>query len=177
VAESPETPQNPGPCARCAERFGSCCTLTPGQEEFCFPLSASERAGMEAAGAQAEHFAAQENTAGFVDNLCRLFPGEDAALKALFPLGGAHHRLAITAKGACRLLGGAGCVLPRAARPFYCLLYPFWIRGGLVMYFEYERCQALQEGRGAGSLMRRLGVTETDIRQLHRGLRKAWNLP
>lgn len=176
MAESAETPQNPGPCVRCAERFGSCCTLTPGQEEFCFPLSDAERAGMVSAGAQAQHFAAQENTAAFVDNLCRLFPGEDAALKALFPLGGTHMRLAITAKGACRLLGGTGCVLPRAARPIYCLLYPFWLRSGQIMYFEYDRCQALLEGRCAGPLMRRLGVTESEIRQLHRDLRAAWSL-
>jgi len=177
VTAAPEAPQNDSPCARCAEHFGTCCTLTPGQEECCFPLSAAERARMEAAGAQAQHFASQENTAAFVENLCRLFPGEDATVRTLFPPGATHDRLAITAKGACRLLGGLGCVLPRAARPLYCLLYPFWIRGGQRMYFEYERCQALLEGRGPGSLMRRLGTTETEIRQLYNDLRKAWCLP
>jgi hypothetical protein len=176
VANTTATTQDSDACARCAQRFGSCCRLEPGQEEYCFPLSAAEHAGMTAAGAKPEHFAAQENTAAFVENLCRLFPGEEAALRALFPLGDAHERLAITPAGTCGLLGESGCGLPRAARPLYCLLYPFWIRGGLLMYFEFERCLALLEGCGAGSLMRRLGMVEAGIRTLHNDLRMAWGL-
>ena len=164
-------------CARCAERSGTCCSLDPGQEEFCFPLSAVERAAMEAAGARPEHFDSEQNSAPFVDNLLRLFPGEEAGLRDLFPAGGRHDRLALTATGACRLLGLQGCVLPRQARPLYCRLFPFWVRGGRQMYFEFAQCQALVEGRGAAGLMRRLDMTGEGVRHLYTELRRAWGLP
>ena len=177
MANSADTPADAGACARCAQRFGSCCTLTPGQEEFCFPLSPAERAAMTAAGAGGEHFAAEANSAGFVDNLRRLFPGEDAAVRRLFPATAVHDRLAVTPAGDCRLLGVAGCTLPREARPLYCRLYPFWVRAGQLMYFEFDHCLALQESRGARSLLRCLDVTESHVRHLYRDLRKAWGLP
>ena len=164
-------------CARCAERSGTCCSLTPGEEEFCFPLSASERAAMTAAGAGPEHFARQENTAAFADNLCRLFPGEEERIRALFPLAAAHDRLALSPAGECLLRGSEGCVLPQEARPLYCRLFPFWVRGGQRMYFEFEECLALREGRGAAGLLRRLGITEAHVRHLYTELRKAWGLP
>jgi Fe-S-cluster containining protein len=164
-------------CARCAERCGTCCTLKPGQEEFCFPLSRREREAMEAAGATAEHFARQENTAGFRDNVSRLFPGEAEAIDALFPAQGAHDRLALLEGGACALLGPMGCLLPRAARPLYCRLFPFWIRAGRELFFEFEECEAQREAGGGASLMRRLGVTSEDVRKTYRELRMAWGLP
>ncbi len=131
---------------------------------------------MEAAGAGPEMFFVQENTPGFVDNLCRLFPGEDAALRALFPAGGVHDRLALLPSGLCLLLGPEGCRLPREARPYYCRLFPFWIRGGRQMYFEFKDCQALREGGGGAGLLKRLGMTETGVFDLYQRLRKAWGL-
>lgn len=163
-------------CSRCAEFSGTCCTLSPGSEEFCFPLSASERAAMEAAGAEPEMFFRQANTAGFVDNLCRLFPGEAEKIHALFPAEGLHDRLAVSPTGACRLLGPQGCRLPQEARPHYCRLFPFWIRAGRQMYFEFKECQALRESRGGAGLLRRLGMTETGVLDLYHRLREAWGL-
>jgi Fe-S-cluster containining protein len=176
VADDSGIPPDINVCARCATRFGSCCTLTPGQEEYCFPLSAQERQRMIAAGAEPEHIARQENTDGFLDNLCRLLPGDADTIRGIFPLGCEHERLAITDTGRCRLLGDEGCRLPREARPLYCLLYPFWIRSGLMLYFEYDRCLALREGRGARALLHSLGMSETGVRILHNDLRKAWGL-
>jgi len=163
-------------CRRCAEATATCCCLTPGQEEFCFPLSGLERAAMEAAGAGADMFFIQDNTPAFVDNLCRLFPGEEAALQALFPVGGAHDRLALTPAGACLLLGPEGCRLPRQARPFYCRLFPFWIRSGRQLYFEFKDCLALRESRGGAGLLKRLGMTETGVFDTYHQLREAWGL-
>lgn len=163
-------------CRRCAERSGTCCALTPGQEEFCFPLSASERTAMEAAGAEASMFIAQDNTPAFVDNISRLFPGEDAHIRALFPAGGSHDRLAILPTGECMMLGPEGCRLPREARPLYCRLFPFWIRSGRQMYFEFTDCQALRESRGGAALLRRLGMTETEVFDMYHSLREAWGL-
>ncbi|MBU1229227.1 MAG: zinc/iron-chelating domain-containing protein [Proteobacteria bacterium] len=163
-------------CRRCAETSGTCCSLSPGQEEFCFPLSARERADMESAGAEALMFFAQENTAAFVDNICRLFPGEDARVRALFPAGGGHDRLALSPSGQCLLLGPEGCRLPREARPYYCRLFPFWVRAGRQMYFEFKDCLALRESRGGAGLLKRLGMTETGVFDLYQRLREAWGL-
>lgn len=164
-------------CARCARFSGTCCTLTPGQEEFCFPLSARERAAMEAAGAKAEHFTRQANTPGFLDNLCRLFPGEAGTIQALFPAEGSHDRLTVSLTGECQLLGPAGCLLPRQARPFYCRLFPFWIRTGRQLYFEFDHCQAQRESQGGSGLLERLGMTGADVRHAYSELRRAWGLP
>lgn len=164
-------------CARCAQESGTCCTLTPGQEEFCFPLSARERAAMEAAGAKAGHFTRQANTQAFLDNLGRLFPGEAAAIQALFPADGSHDRLTVSATGGCQLLGPAGCLLPRPARPFYCRLFPFWIRTGRQLYFEFEHCQAQRESRSGSGLLERLEMTGADVRHVYLELRRAWGLP
>ncbi|MBU1040486.1 MAG: zinc/iron-chelating domain-containing protein [Proteobacteria bacterium] len=163
-------------CSRCAQSSGTCCTLSPGSEEFCFPLSGSERTAMQAAGATPEMFSSQANTAGFVDNLCRLFPGEGEKVRALFPTEGFHDRLAVSLTGECLLLGPRGCSLPREARPLYCRLFPFWIRAGRQMYFEFKECQALRESRGGGGLLKRLGMTETGVFDLYHRLREAWGL-
>ena len=163
-------------CRRCAESSGTCCTLSPGEEEYCFPLSGRERADMEAAGAEPDSFSPQANTQAFLDNICRLFPGEVAKIQALFPAGGSHDRLAVSPDGACLLLGPNGCSLPRAARPLYCRLFPFWVRTGRQMYFEFKDCQALRESRGGAGLLKRLGMTEQGVFDLYHRLREAWGL-
>lgn len=164
-------------CARCAKVSGTCCTLSPGQEEYCFPLSARERADMERAGARDEHFFSQANTEAFLDNICRLFPGEAAAIQALFPTNGVHDRLAVSAAGACLLLGPQGCLLPRVARPLYCRLFPFWLRAGRQLYFEFSTCLAQAEARDGAGLLGRLDMTAAGVRQLYLELRRAWDLP
>lgn len=170
-----------GVCARCAQNSGTCCSLAVGHEEYCFPISATERRAMEKAGAGPGHFQAQENTPGFLDNLCRLFPGEEAAVGALFPQGGFHDRLAVggNASGSlsCLLLGPQGCALPRQARPLYCRLFPFWVRGGSVLYFDFQECQAVRERRGPGQMYQALGMGEDEARALYASLRQAWGLP
>lgn len=165
-------------CARCATRSGTCCTLEPGNEEFCFPLSRSERASMESAGATAGHFFRQANTQPFMDNLGRLFPGEANVLRSLFPEDGAHDRLAINSAGACLLLGSAGCLLPREARPLYCRLFPFWISQGRQLYFSLDSCQAqIEAGGGGAGLLRRLRMTSAGVTHTYLELRRAWGLP
>ena len=176
-----QTGGDAGVCARCAEHSGTCCSLARGSEEYCFPLSATERRAMEQAGAGPEHFCGQENTPGFLDNLCRLFPGEEEVVRGLFPAGGDHHRLAVTDNGqesvSCRLLGPGGCTLPRQARPLYCRLFPFWVRGGSVLFFDFQDCQAVRERRGPGPMYQALGMGEGEARELYAALRQAWGLP
>lgn len=132
---------------------------------------------MEAAGASGLDFACQANTNAFVDNLCRLFPGEAQAITRLFPSSGFHDRLAIAADGGCALLGPEGCRLPRPARPLYCRLFPFWIRARRELYFEFDKCLAQREARGGASLLMRLGMTSENVRHTYSELRMAWGLP
>jgi hypothetical protein len=131
---------------------------------------------MEAAGASPEVFFSQPNTSAFVDNVSRLFPGEQVRIHELFPPEGVHDRLAVDAGGACLLLGPEGCRLPREARPYYCRLFPFWIRSSRQMYFEFKECQALRESRGGAGLLKRLGMTEPGVFDLYHRLREAWGL-
>ena len=169
-----------GVCARCARQSGTCCSLEVGNEEYCFPVSPTERQAMEQAGAGPEHFHPQDNTPEFLDNILRLFPGEDEVVRALFPADARHDRLAVRPNDAgslsCMLLGPTGCALPRSARPLYCRLFPFWVRGGTVLYFDFQDCQAVRERRGPGQMYQALGMDEGEARALYASLRQAWGL-
>lgn len=165
---------DPHVCARCAASGPTCCTLTPGQEEFCFPLSEIERHRILEAGAGKGFFAQEANTSAFLDNLRKLFPGEEGRLDELFPARGAHFRLATGPDGECKLLGPEGCTLPREARPYYCRLFPLWPQRGEVMVFGAGRCLARQEAHGLNAILRLLGESKENLRHLHGRLRLAW---
>jgi len=165
---------DPKICARCAATGPTCCTLTPGHEEFCFPLSEIERHRILETRAGKGVFARERNTSAFLDNLLKLFIGEQARLEELFPAHGEHYRLATGADGRCMLLGPAGCTLPREARPYYCRIFPLWPDRGEVRVFSLGRCLARQEARGLAAIMRLLGETHPHLNHLHGRLRLAW---
>lgn len=167
---------DPHVCVRCAAAGPTCCVLTPGQEEFCFPLAEIERHRILEAGAGKGFFAQEANTSAFLDNVRKLFPGEEARLDELFPARGAHFRLATAPDGRCMLLGPAGCTLPREARPYYCRLFPLWPERGEVLVFGAGRCLARQEARGLIPMLRLLGESKENLRHLHGRLRLAWGL-
>lgn len=169
-----KTSGEPGVCARCALVSDTCCRLSPGQEEFCFPLSGEESALIAAADVGVGGVVQERNTEAFVENLCRLFPGERDRVHALFPEGGEHVRLGLDGKGGCSFLGPQGCALPREARPFYCRLFPFWVRTGRIMVFEFKDCLAQRESLGSGDLFRPLGLDRQTARDLYARLRRAW---
>ncbi len=106
-----------------------------------------------------------------MDNLCRLFGAEARAHQGAVPAGGFHDRLAVTKAGACALLGRQGCRLPRSARPYYCRLYPFWIRDGRQLYFQFSQCLAQKEAAGTAALLSSRGLTNADILDLYPRLR------
>jgi Fe-S-cluster containining protein len=164
-------------CARCAAAGPTCCRLEPGQEEHCFPVSEIESHRILEADAGTGAFASEPNTTAFKANLRKLFPGIGQVVDALFPLNKHHLRLATDASGACKLLGPAGCVLPREARPYYCRLFPFWVLGGRLHVFEAASCLVRREHRGQAGLLAALSTTESEVRRLHGRLRMAWGLP
>ena len=164
-------------CARCALQGPTCCSMDPGREEFCFPLSETEQARMRECRPDSGGFVLQDNSVAFVDGVCHLFPGEDALVRAMFPPRKQHLRLAVDGQGACRLLGPAGCLLPREARPYYCRLFPFWVTGGEIMIFDAPGCLVRRESKTIPAALALLGMTRAQVLDLHGRLRLLWGLP
>jgi Fe-S-cluster containining protein len=170
-------PPDPEVCRRCAAAGPTCCTLSPGQEEFCFPLSLAEKERMQELLPDTGGFVLQDNGKAFVDSVARLFPGEEGLVRGIFPQHRQHFRLAVAANGDCRFLGPNGCLLPAEARPYYCRLYPFWITNERITCFDSPRCLARREARGPGEMIALLGTSAAAIRDLHGRLRLAWGFP
>lgn len=165
-------------CRSCAENGPTCCELSPGQEEWCFPISEMERHRIvEQVGLSRGAFTPEPNSGAFLANLHRLFPRERQALQVLFPETGRHLRLSVTDAGHCVFLRAAGCRLPRPARPYYCRLFPFWVAGGRVTAFAAAECLVHRQGRTIAGMLTLLGATEARVRELHGRLRLAWGLP
>ncbi len=166
---------DPFVCARCARQGPTCCELSPGTEEVCFPLSDYERERIEKCAPGSGGFALQVNTAVFIDNLHKLFPDERRKVNSLFPPGGQHYRLAVDEKGKCVFLGPEGCRLSKKNRPFYCRLFPFWVIGNMkISVLESSGCLAQQENRTPGGIIRSVCLDQEEILELHKQLRKAW---
>lgn len=168
---------DPGVCARCASLGSTCCHLAPGHEEFCFPLSNTEKDRIQETLPGKGGFVLEANSEAFVDNVCRLFPGEEDTVRTLFPKGKSHYRLAVGKDGACRFLGPEGCAVPREIRPYYCRLFPFWMAGNEVIIFDSESCLARREARNLNRMLESIGTTRAVVRDLFGRLRLAWNLP
>ena len=165
-------------CRCCAEDGPTCCTLSPGQEEACFPLSEMERHRIvEQVGLSRGAFTLEANSGAFRASLYRLFPRERAILDTLFPDAGRHLRLSCDAAGRCVFLRADGCRLPRAVRPYYCRLFPFWVAGGRVTAFAAAECLVHRQGRTVAGMLALLDGTEARVRDLHGRLRLAWGLP
>lgn len=164
-------------CARCALQGPTCCSMDPGRVEFCFPLSETEQGHVRECLPDSGGFVPQDNTAAFVDGVCRLFPGEDAQVRALFPPRKQHMRLAVDGRGACRLLGPRGCLLPREARPYYCRLFPFWVAGEEITLFDAPGCLVRRESKTIQAALALLHMTRAQVLDLHGRLRLLWGLP
>ncbi len=165
-------------CARCAAVGPTCCVMTPGHEDQCFPVSEMERQRIvEQVGLSRGTFTPEANGASFLASLRRLFPGERQAVEALFPPGGRHLRLSTGPSGRCVFLRADGCFLPRPVRPYYCRLFPFWMAAGRVSAFAATTCLVHREGRTVAGMLALLDMTEAQVRDLHGRLRLAWGLP
>lgn len=163
-------------CARCAACGPTCCRLTPGQEDLCFPVSEIERQRIVEFGPKKSGLTGAPNSKSFLDNLMRLFPRDRAHLDRLFPPHGEHLRLATRPDGSCSFLGSAGCALPREARPYYCRLFPFWVSAGAVTAFEAKGCLAFAEGRTVNGMLSSLSMSRVMVLELHGRMRMAWGM-
>ncbi len=168
---------DPAVCKRCALAGPTCCILTPGQEEFCFPLAVAEKDRIQELAPDQGGFALEPNSKAFVDMLLRLFPDERELVRSLFPENKFHFRLAVDKEGKCRFLGQNGCVVPLEARPYYCRLFPFWMVGDQVTVFDMAACLARKEGVHRNGIMDLLGASPAQVRDLMGRLRLVWGLP
>lgn len=165
---------DPFVCARCAHQGPTCCEITSGSAEVCFPLSDFERERIEKCAPDNGGFAIQANTAVFIENLYKLFPDERRQVNNLFPVNEVHTRLAITDQGKCGFLGDEGCILAKEIRPFYCRIFPFWVIGKSVSVLESSTCLAQLENKTPGGMIRSLCLDLEEIFLLNEQLRKAW---
>jgi Fe-S-cluster containining protein len=164
-------------CARCAAVGSTCCTLTPGQEDLCFPVSEIERQRIVEFGPPRGGLTGAPNSSAFLDHLTRLFPRDRERLEQAFPSHGEHLRLATHPDGRCTFLCSTGCILPREARPYYCRLFPFWVSAGAVTAFEAKGCLACREGRFVSGMLPLFNLKRAAVQELHGRMRMAWGLP
>lgn len=169
-------PSDPEICTLCALRGRTCCTLVPGNEELCFPLSRTEQDLIITCGGGPELFTQMPNSPAFRDSLDYLFPEAHPRLRELFPKGGVHLRLGTTITGECLLLGPKGCALPRENRPWYCRIFPFWVRWGKVMVIPSSSCLGVRKAPEKDAALALYKTTENDILTLFAALLHAWNL-
>lgn len=168
---------DPHVCGRCAEVGPTCCRLTPGQEELCFPVSDLEKGRILEVAPDAGGFVLAPNSAAFLDNMMRLFPSERRMVRSLFPERKFHTRLATGRDGSCRFLRQGGCSLPTESRPYYCRLFPFWMSEGRLVTFDCRDCLAQRECKSVGRLLEALNSSTALLRDLHGRLRLAWGFP
>ena len=81
---------------------------------------------------------------------------------------GRRMRLRVDKEGACHFLGPGGCSLPRRARPIFCRMYPVFVapQGELVLILK-EGCLAQDGAASPEDVLKRLGQTEKNLRNLH----------
>jgi len=164
-------------CRRCSHQGPTCCRIATGQEEHCFPVSQIEKERIQEHVPYTGGFVVSTNSKAFVDNVCRLFPGEESMVHALFPVGKEHFRLAVDSMGACRFLGPEGCEIPQEVRPYYCRLFPFWVADQDVTIFDSPICLARREGRTLIRMLKCLDTNKATVKDLYGRLRLVWGLP
>lgn len=156
---------HPDVCSRCAAKNRTCCTVSSGNEEFCFPISLPEMEAIRSAGQGGEDcFVLAANTPGFVKQLSLLMP--EIEIGEAFPPQGSHWRLATTEEGDCVFLGHAGCVLERSVRPVYCRLFPLWVFHGRLTWFTAEECLANKECSSLAPMLAAMGTDSAEIKAL-----------
>jgi Fe-S-cluster containining protein len=158
---------HPDICTRCAAKGRTCCTVSSGDEEFCFPISLSEMQAIRSAGQGGEEsFVLVPNSPGFAEQLGFLMPDHD--IEAAFPRHGSHWRLATTSEGNCVFLGPGGCMLDRSVRPKYCRLFPLWQFRGQLTWFTAAECLANEECSSLEAMLAAMGTSIEEVRSLFR---------
>ncbi|SBW10122.1 conserved hypothetical protein [uncultured delta proteobacterium] len=165
-------------CARCAATGPTCCRTDPAGSDKCFPLSEAEkkRLAPHAASLNVPAAAEEENTPEFLRLMLLLFPDGQKRLAAAFPQGEKHWRLPLAKDGTCLFLQEDGCFLPRDARPWYCQLFPLWVRRNYFDRFQPESCLLTRESPRLQDVFATLGMTHEQAKTVYRSLCHDWGM-
>ena len=165
-------------CARCAAVNPTCCRTAPGNSAQCFPLSEAEKARLApyAASLGVPEAEVEYNTPEFLKIMGVLFPDKKKEVHAAFPPGEPHWRLPLSADGKCLFLLEDGCSLPREARPWYCQLFPIWVRGKYFDRFQPEGCLLTHEARRLPDVFTALGLGREEAKSMYMSLCRDWGL-
>lgn len=165
-------------CARCAAIHPTCCRTDPDATNNCVPLSEAERRRLvpfaEKLGIPSAE--TEENTEEFLSLMRLLFPDRPSILANAYPLGGAHFRLPLAVDGACLFLRENGCFLPRTARPWYCQLFPIWIREGYFVRMTPQACLITHEVKRLGDVFTAIGLKRETAKEYYRALCRDWGM-
>lgn len=116
------------------------------------------------------------NHPDFITSMLTLFPKEKKRIHELFPAKGRHLSLRLRANGACVFLGQEGCRLPRAVRPWYCLLFPAWVVSGQLTIFTPEECCIARRAASPMHGIRLMAVEPGELKELYWLLRRDWQI-
>jgi Fe-S-cluster containining protein len=174
MTASISTKIDPTVCERCAEKYDTCCHADPQDIELCFPLSDTEWAKVKAAAPEVLGANDVANTPEFIKTLKRLFPHDGLKIDTQFPANETHRVLQSNEKGYCVYLTEQGCRLPREARPWFCLLFPFWVRGNELTMFTAQGCLVCRETDTVEESLELLGMDKPQVRELFALLRSSW---
>jgi Fe-S-cluster containining protein len=193
-------------CALCAEYGCSCCATDPALGYLGFPLSLAEWRRLNAyvhlaTESDAEPDAADlcrasspladeaappeegdaicqpwPNHKDFLTSMLTLFPREKARIREMFPPKGGHLSLRLRANGACVFLGNQGCRLPRASRPWYCLLFPAWVMDNSLTMFTPEECFIARRARNPMQGVELMDVEARTLKDIYWNLRLDWGI-
>lgn len=165
-------------CIRCAAVHPTCCKTSPSNRANCFPLSFAEEERLLPHALQLglPSHEMEDNTPEFVKLMYALFPDKRAAVLTRFPKEGTHMRLPLGEQGECLFLREDGCALPRDARPWYCQLFPLWVRNGCFDYFVSASCLLAQEAKTLGDVFALLGISREATKAVYHALCREWGM-
>jgi Fe-S-cluster containining protein len=167
---------DPEVCARCAGQGPTCCQTTADADDLCFPVSPAEELRLIPFAGGRPATCRVVTSARFQQRVKSLFPGARRRVASAFPCGGSHRRLLLTAEGSCFFLSPGGCSIPRAARPLYCRLFPFWVVDERLTFLSHEGCLAQREAPPPGVLLRLLDTSAEEILSIYHRLREEWQI-
>ncbi len=132
-------------------------------------LPHAERLGVPASAVEA-------NPPDFLRLMGMLFPDRRRVLARVFPPQGRHLRLPLSEDGRCLFLQDDGCFLPRDARPWYCQLFPLWVRENFFDRFVPESCLLTREARGLRDVFTILGISRGEAKAFYLSLCRDWEM-
>ena len=171
--------ENPNICGKCAANGPTCCQCGMEEKELVAPLSEAEWLLIQKMVPWTKNgaFVVQEkNTPFFREEIAKLFPEHQEDVESSFPANSFHLRLAQNHLGQCTFLGPQGCLLPKAARPHFCNIYPFWFIGRHLQAFGDPHCEVLKSRDTVPQICAALHTHPDDIFQVYLSLCLDWGI-